>query len=93
MKFLTGGANELWPLVGPVIYLSIVTLLLGEAVRESWGTNLANFGQNQMPVGTTLRRYSDHIGVHNTRVAGKILQWLENTELRMCDHLQAEQYA
>ena len=38
------------------------------------GTNLANFGQNQMPVGTTMKRYSDHIGLYNTQVAGKMLQ-------------------
>ena len=38
------------------------------------GSNLANFGQNQMPVGTTMKRYSDHIGLYNTQVAGKMLQ-------------------
>jgi uncharacterized membrane protein YccF (DUF307 family) len=74
MKFSPGGANKLWPLVVPVIYLSIVTLPFGGSCSRKCGTNLANFGQNQMPVGTTMKRYSDHIGLYNTQVAGKMLQ-------------------
>lgn len=34
------------------------------------GTNLANFGQNRMAVGTAMRRYSVDIGLHNTEVPG-----------------------
>ena len=55
----------------PIIRLNTVTLLFLQAdVQEERGTNLAEFGQNRMAVGTTMRRCSEDIGLHNTQVAG-----------------------
>ena len=43
MKFSPGGANELWPLVVPVIYLSIVTLPFGGSCSRKWGYQPCQF--------------------------------------------------
>jgi hypothetical protein len=70
-----------------------VTLHLEEGIQDNRDTNLADLGQNRMAVGRPMRRYPVDIGLHNTQVAGTMmLQWFENTELRMCDQSRAEQY-